>query len=143
MMLKLYILPILILISLHDLNFRKIPNTLLYGLFVMAFTSDISADFYNIPLKILAGLFFTGLLAAIAKFSKGLGFGDVKLIGILGYCCGFFQTLLICIMACIMGIMASLILYRLNEKKQRNPIPFAPFLTAGYAISEVIGGWLR
>ena len=82
-MLLFSILPILLLLSLHDRQFHRIPNTSLLALSAVALVNT----FFNQPswtmqffLSVL--ILFLGL---VAYFFLGLGMGDVKLLAILAF----------------------------------------------------------
>lgn len=61
--------------------------------------------------------------------------GDVKLAAVTGYCFGIFYTSLIIASACVIGIIFFTGSY--IKKQKRKTLPFAPFVAAGFAISEI------
>lgn len=125
----------LIVISFFDLCYGQIPNFITLAFLALLLISDIFTAPSKIPLQFLCAVFFFLMFLCIAMLTKGLGMGDVKLAAVIGYCKGFFNTSLIFILACLAGIMFFLA-YRFL-KKEIKKIPFAPFVTVGYFLSEI------
>ena len=80
--------------------------------------------------------FFWCISVGYEKFrgQPGLGFGDVKLLGMLGAWCGALQLPLILLMASLSGLVMIILRGFFTDKKGNQPMPFGPFLCAG--------GWL-
>lgn len=128
----------LILLSLCDLFWKKIPNAMLMAFFVSVFCSDISFVYGTIIFRLLSALVFFGIFFLIAFFTNGLGAGDAKLAGVLGYCNGFIRTSVILGGAAVIGILFYII-YSVFRKKIRF-IPFAPFVLAAFFVYVMLAG---
>lgn len=129
----------LLILSRQDSVSNKIPNTILLGFFITAFCLDISSGFSSIPVKFISALFFCILFCLTARITNGLGYGDAKLIAVLGYSCGFSGTLIICLAASFIGICFFLLCHVIRGKDLVR-LPFAPLLTAGYAAAQALRG---
>lgn len=129
-----FLLFYLIIISLYDIKYLKIEDSFLTGLFIT--TSGVVIADNNLFIRnfFVAVLFFL-VFFLIYSFTDGLGFGDVKLISLIAYSSGFWNTCIISIVACIVGLIFFLI--RFIQKKYILKIPFAPFLTAGTLIAFI------
>lgn len=125
----------LYLLSFLDIKFRRVPDALVFCLFVTIFCSDIAFSFYSIPAYFLSAFLVFLILFFVAFLTHGLGIGDVKLAAILGFCFGFWRVLIAMILACLLGICAFFI-FRIRKKNIRN-LPFVPFLTFGCTFSLV------
>ncbi len=125
----------LTIISIFDLLTGRIPNLITFGFFTFILFSDLFAIPSKIPVQLFCSAFFFFLFLCIAQLTKGLGMGDVKLAAVIGYCKFFFDTSLIFILACLGGILFFLFCH--FHKRELKRIPFAPFVTAGYLISEI------
>ena len=125
----------LAVISFFDLRTGRIPNFITFGFSALMLFTTVFTTPSKILVRLLCAAFFFLLFLYIAMFTKGLGMGDVKLAAVIGYCKGFFATSLIFILACLGGILFFLFCYFLKRKLKK--IPFAPFVTAGYLISEI------
>lgn len=97
------------------------------------------------------GLAAGGLLLALAVLSRGgMGGGDIKLAAVGGLYLGWPLSLAGLFMAAFLGAVTGGILLLSGKKKRRDPIPFAPFLAAGFFLALAWGralvawyaGWL-
>src|SRR5699024_12332453 len=68
-----------------------------------------------------------------------MGGGDMKLFGVLGVILGVKKVLLTFFIACFGGAFVGIILLRLGKIKQKQPIPFAPFIMFAASISYFYG----
>lgn len=125
----------LLTISFFDLCTGRIPNYITFGFFAFMLLIDIFTVPSKIPVHLLCAAFFFLLFLCISLLTKGLGMGDVKLAAVVSYCKGFFNTSYILILASILGLFIFIFSHFL--KKGIKKIPFAPFVTAGYLVSEV------
>ena len=104
---------LLLLISLvggiYDLKYRRIPNWLTLGTFLILLLFNISLLKSDLVLNCLLG-FFVGILILIVPYLMGgMGAGDVKLLGTLGSIVGFKDIFLIFIYSSICGLFLGLI----------------------------------
>lgn len=123
----------LIILSSFDFQIKKIPNKILISLFLLIFCNDIKYFYYQIPLKLLTGLFFFLIMFLVSALTKGLGMGDVKLAAVIGYATGFFETCFTFLIAAFIGC----IFFIIKQNKIRQ-IPFAPFITFGFVLSQIL-----
>lgn len=128
----------LILFSLCDLFWKKIPNAMLLSFFASVFCSDISFAYGTMLLRLSCAVLFSAIFFLVAYCTNGLGAGDAKLAGVLGYCNGFFRTSLILGIAAFLGILFY-VLYSIFRKKITN-VPFAPFVLAAYFVYAMFAG---
>lgn len=146
---KLYVL-LVIVISAGIIDFKKkiIPNLLVcFGLlFWVGITvydvvnaSERKALFTSELLGFALGF---GLLAVVSLITKGaIGFGDVKLFGIIGLIGGAFctySTLLVSLIVSVVVAMIGLITKKIGRK---DSIPFGPCITVGYLIVLFLGSY--
>ena len=82
--------------------------------------------------------FFILLLPAIIK-PGGMGFGDVKLAGLVGLATGFPGCLVAIGLAIIVGGLFAFVLLVSRRKGRRDAIPFGPFICAGMLAALVWG----
>jgi leader peptidase (prepilin peptidase)/N-methyltransferase len=75
---------------------------------------------------VVAGLFF--LLIVLISRGKGMGMGDVKLIGALGLLFGFPDIILVIVCSFIVGTIAVIPLLLTHKKRGKDAIPFGPFI---------------
>jgi len=84
---------------------------------------------YIIGTAIGAGIFYALSLLAVVIFKKeGMGFGDVKLMGALGFLFGIKSILVITLVSFFLGAIIGGLLLILNKKKVDSYMPFGPFI---------------
>lgn len=136
----LILISLLIAISFIDLKYRIIPNKLSYfgiiiGLIFSIFSSHITFISSFLGIFIPAGLLL--ILALIYK--KGMGIGDVKLVGMIGAFTGYKIVLSGIFLGSVIGLIffTPLILSKRIDRKTK--IPFGPFISTGSIIMIFYG----
>lgn len=83
--------------------------------------------------------FLPGLVCFLfAKISKeAIGYGDVCLIGMLGFYCSAMEIVMICQIAFTIAAITALVLLVIFQKKKNYEMPFVPFLLLAFMIEEV------
>ena len=117
------IIMILIVISIIDIIFFRIPNWLNIILFLYSLSYVI---WYNLE------FFFLGSLVGLVIFTVAyiltngsIGEGDIKLIPSLGLLIGFPNILNLIFWSSLLSITV----FILNKKRKAQVLPFAPFLS--------------
>ena len=130
-------------IAVYDLRRRKVPNWMLMPisfsvtllLVVAAAVDDRWGSMFRGVCAAAVVTFAFGALAVV--FRRGLGFGDVKLAGLIGLVTGFisWHTVWLGIVLAFFGaaVVAAILLVR--RASQRTTIPFAPFMVLGAAVA--------
>jgi prepilin signal peptidase PulO-like enzyme (type II secretory pathway) len=144
---------VLLVIFVADWRFFIIPDgaviallssTLLYR--VLLVTSGVMQwqDFFNTLYSAFVATLFFFSLWFFTK-GKGMGFGDVKVIGPLCLLMGWPGSIVGIFASFVMGAVVGVVLLTFGKKKLRQPIPFGPFLIAASLLSLVWGdaliGW--
>ena len=129
-----------IVILVIDLEHRLILNRVVYPAIALAFLVLILAPNYGIISAVIGGVTGAGILLLLALlFPSGMGMGDVKLAALIGLLVGFPQVFIALLICFVLGgaVASGLLLARLKGRK--DPIPLAPFLTAGLIITMFYG----
>ena len=135
----------LLVISFIDLYFQIILDFLNILILILAiiykilrFTLyGISPNLFN---SILALVISSGIFLTIVIVSKGgMGGGDVKLIGALGFILGIRLILLNIFLSFILGAIISIFLLLFKIKDKKDPIPFGPFICLAFMITVFWG----
>lgn len=139
-------------IAVIDLERRMIPNKLIYPASPLAL---LLATFH--PLGLAAGRtplgnFLYSLLGGAVGFvilllpaliwAEGMGWGDVKLSGLIGLALGFPGGAVALGLAILSGGILALLLLVLRIKGRKDAIPFGPFLSAGALIALIWGKFI-
>ncbi len=134
-------LAILFLISWVDIRERRIPDGLVFLIIVLGIISLFYDSGQSIFSALLGGVIYFSILFLIHLASpEGMGWGDVKLAGALGFFLGWQEALLAFLLSFTGAAIIGIILIALKIKGRRDPIPFAPFMAGGAIISFFWGG---
>ncbi|MCL4424973.1 MAG: prepilin peptidase [Firmicutes bacterium] len=131
---------LLVPVTFIDLEHQIIPNSLnltglAVGLPLLLWLRPLTWS--QALLGLVAG---GGLLLVVATLSwGGMGGGDVKLAGVLGFYLGWPLVLLALLLAFVAGALIGLFLLATRIKGRRDFIPFGPFLALGAIITLLAG----
>ena len=89
-----------------------------------------------------------GLFLLVALVSRGgMGWGDVKMAGLVGLATGFPLVLIALFISVVTGALVSVVLLFSRLKRRKDPIPFGPFLSLGAMATlfwgDAIYAWCR
>lgn len=141
----LVMMSVFIVVFFTDLKYGIIPfqvvllgliAVLTYLIYIFSF-----AEFIN---HFLAGIgaFIAFLLLFLFTKGKGMGFGDVVLVFLIGLFLGFPKVGIAIYIAFLTGAVISLILVLIGIKKiKHDSIPFGPFLVSGTLLSLFFGNY--
>lgn len=133
--------------ALTDYKRCRIPNTLIV-------TGLVSRAVIYIAELFIAGEYFKSIiindllgfaigfvmLFVIAVITKGgIGFGDVKLFGVIGLMAGSGGVFAILFLSLLFSSIVSVILILLRKKTLKSSVPMAPFIYAGFAAAVILG----
>lgn len=134
------LISMLMIVVVTDVTYLLIPNQIilfflpLMVVMRMIFPLDPWYDAF-----IGAGIGF-GLIAIIIILSKGgMGGGDMKLFGVLGFALGWKGILLTLFLASCIGAVIGMVLIGLKQIERKQPIPFVPFIAVAALISYFYG----
>ncbi len=86
----------------------------------------------------LFGIILFGGLFLLSR-GRGMGMGDVKLAGALGFFIGWPDVTLALVSSFIIGALFSIVLIGLKRKTMKDFIPFGPFMALGVALIFLFG----
>lgn len=133
--------------ALTDYKRRKIPNDLILAgiaVKVLIFVCEFVFCSHEVMIAKLKsdGLgFLLGfvMLLIIGIVSKGLGFGDVKLFGVIGVMMGAGGVMNILFVSLLFSAIAGITMIVLRKKNFKSSMPMAPFILAGTMTIEILG----
>jgi leader peptidase (prepilin peptidase)/N-methyltransferase len=144
----LYLAAISVSLGLIDLDTHKLPNSIVLpsyvvGAVLLAASGVLAHDWRALLTALIgaAAAFVFYFLLALA-IPGGMGFGDVKLAGLLGLYLGFlgWQQLVVGVFAAfIVGGLVALALVILRRAGRKSGIPFGPWMVVGAWIGAFIG----
>ena len=136
---------LLVAVSLIDVNTKLIPDSILitgamFGLLLALFGDAISIENSLLGGAVMSGSFFLIALLGEKIFKKeSMGFGDVKLSGMIGVFIGWELALLAIFLSTIIGSIIGLGGIFLGRMKFGKPFAFAPFIALGALVSGLWG----
>jgi len=143
-----YLAVIAIVLTAIDLAEHRLPDRIVLPSYwvaagLLAVASAAAGDWTGMAraglgLVAMGGFYF--LLAMINP--AGLGFGDVKLAGLLGAYLGWLgwpEVVIGAIGGFVLGGVLSLVLVAVRLADRKTPIPFGPFMLLGAAFAVVAG----
>jgi leader peptidase (prepilin peptidase) / N-methyltransferase len=138
----------LVAISITDLSHRLVPRRLIYGGLVlivplMIATAAVDHTWHSLDGALIGAAVAFGLFFAVWWFiPKGMGFGDVRLAGAIGFATGFLSLLhayVAFLAGFLVGMVFGLILMAVSSVGRKTRIPFAPSLSVGAVIAVFWG----
>ena len=137
----LFMVTVLIIVSVIDLQKQIIPNKVMYpaiviALVAMGIVALVEGD-YKIITDSLIGAVIIAVPWAIASmvFPKGFGMGDAKLVAFTGLILGWRSELVGFLIGIALGALAGIVLMIAGKKDRKSRMPFGPFLAAGALIA--------
>lgn len=139
----LMLVSLLIIISVSDLYYMRIPDSILLWFLPMFIIIRIiqPLDPWYDPLAAAVTAYVLILLIILAS-NGGMGTGDMKLFALLGIMLGLKKILLTFFIATLIGSVAGILLLVTGKVKRKEPVPFAPFIAAGALTSYFYGNTL-
>jgi leader peptidase (prepilin peptidase) / N-methyltransferase len=144
----LYLAAVTVALGLIDIDTHRLPDAIvlpsyLVGVVLFTLAAIFSGD-YSALLRAGVGMavLWTAYLLMALAYPGGMGFGDVKLAGLLGMFLGWvgWGPLLVgAFAAFLLGGLFSLALLAARKVDRKSGIPFGPWMLAG-AWTGIIGG---
>ncbi|HEX8742961.1 MAG TPA: prepilin peptidase [Thermoleophilaceae bacterium] len=134
----------LIAVAGIDLEHRIVPNKILLPMGVWGIAATAFVDAGRLPEALIAGAAaFTFLLVVALIHPRGMGMGDVKLVGVMGIYLGasVAPALLIGFLAGSLVGIAIMAKHGAADGRKRG-VPFAPFLALGGLVGLLTGAEL-
>jgi len=138
-------------VSVTDLSHRLVPRTLLYGSLVLiapllVIVSAVDGTWHDLVIAVVGGaVAFVVFFVIWFAMPRGMGFGDVRLAGVIGLTVGYLglvHVYLAFLSGFVIGLLFGLALMVGSSAGRKTRIPFAPALCIGAVIAILWGGTL-
>jgi leader peptidase (prepilin peptidase)/N-methyltransferase len=127
-------------LAVIDLNHKLILNVIVYPAAAIALIIGFFLPEFDIYKGILGGAIGFAILMIPALVSRrGMGWGDVKMAGLIGLMTGYPRVFVGLLGGIILGGVSAVILIILKKKTRKDTIPFGPFLALGAFWALVYG----
>ena len=118
------------LVSISDIRFKKIPNSLIVTLYLIGIVTGRVSNAQSI-----IGVFVLPCILVLLSSKFPIGGGDIKLISAIGFCLGFWYQMVIL----VVGMSLSLAVTLITRKKA---IILGPFISFGAIFALIMGEFL-
>lgn len=139
--------PMILSAFIIDYKEQIIPNRLNLTIFECGIILMVLAGIFNVNIAIdmFAGMIVGGgifllitLIGGLIAGKEAMGFGDVKLMAGLGLYFGFANTIMLTLVAFLLGAIISIILLITKIKKTDEYIPFGPFIVVACFVMMMV-----
>jgi leader peptidase (prepilin peptidase)/N-methyltransferase len=133
-----------IIIFFIDLKHFIIPNEITFSMmalgFLKSFDPNLNSLFPNYINSLIGGLLGYGIIWSIIYFYKqvrkkeGMGLGDAKLFGVIGFWFGWLAIPFIIFLSSIIALLSVVPSLLKNSRTMSSQIPFGPYIILGTLI---------
>ena len=133
-----------IIIFFIDLKHFIIPNEITFSMmalgFLKSFDPNLNSLFPNYINSLIGGLLGYGIIWSIIYFYKqvrkkeGMGLGDAKLFGVIGFWFGWIAIPFIIFLSSIIALLSVVPSLLKNSRTMSSQIPFGPYIIIGTLI---------
>ena len=140
-------LDVLSVVTITDIKLYKIPNLCILVLLAGRCLSIIPELVINdgtlvmgLLNSVIAGALSLLFLLLMSKITHGgIGYGDIKLFGALGFLCGVHAVVYTLLISFFLCAVASAMLLLTKKKHLKDGLPMGPFIWIGFAITIIVG----
>ena len=134
---------LLTVILVIDLEQGLILNKVVYPATAIALIIAAVTDTPGIVKALIGGGLGLGVMLLVALvFRGGMGWGDVKMAGLIGVMVGFPGILVALLLAIVGGGLTAVILLALKVRGRKETMPFGPFLSLATMVTLLWGDTL-
>jgi leader peptidase (prepilin peptidase)/N-methyltransferase len=147
----LYLAAISVALALIDLAVKRLPDKIVLPSYIVAITllgiAAVAGHDYHSFLRALEGMaaYYAAFYALAFIYPAGMGFGDVKLAGVLGLYLGWIGWGVLAVGAfggIFIGAVVGVTLMAAGRAGRKSAIPFGPFMLAGAMFAVFTGAAL-
>jgi len=145
----LYLAAISVALTLIDLDVHRLPNKIVLpaygvGFVLLGSASVVEGDWGQLLTAVIgAAILYVAYFLMALAYPAGMGFGDVKLAGVLGLYLawlGWGELAVGAFAAFVLGGIFSLVLLIARRVSRKSGIPFGPWMLAGAWLGTFAGG---
>ena len=144
----LYLAAVGLALALIDLDCRRLPDALTLPSYPVAVVllgaaALLGSESGELPRALLGGIVAFALYFGLClAYPAGMGFGDVKLSGVLGLYLGWlgWGALVVGLfLAFLLGGVVGVLLVAFGRAGRKTAVPFGPFMLAGVLVAVLVG----
>jgi len=131
---------VLLVLAMIDLRHNLILNVVVYPTAIIALIIGFFLPDFDVFKGALGGAIgFSILLIPALVMRKGMGWGDVKMAGLIGLMLGFPIVFVGLFLGILLGGIFAALLLLFRKKSRKDTIPFGPWLALGAFIALIYG----
>ena len=131
---------VLLVLAMIDLRHNLILNVVVYPTAIIALIIGFFLPDFDVFKGALGGAIgFSILLIPALVMRKGMGWGDVKMAGLIGLMLGFPIVFVGLFLGILLGGIFAALLLLFGKKSRKDTIPFGPWLALGAFIALIYG----
>lgn len=144
----LYFAAITVALALIDIDTHKLPNVIVMPSYLvvaalLALASAITGDWWALLRAAIGGaILFVAYFVMLLIYPQGMGFGDVKLAGVIGLILGWLGWGTLAVggfVAFLLGGLFGIVLLLTRKAGRKSGIPFGPWMLAGAWVGVFVG----
>jgi leader peptidase (prepilin peptidase)/N-methyltransferase len=131
---------VLVALSFIDIDHHLLPDSITLPVLWLGLFLNVFGIYAETPASVMGAIFgYLSLWSVYHLFKlltgkEGMGFGDFKLLALLGAWLGWQVLPLIILLSSLVGTVISVVMILLTKRDHRIPIPFGPYLA--------VAGWI-
>ena len=134
----------MIMLAVIDLEHRILPDVITLPGIVLGFLFSLfmPPGWRESLVGLVAGggsLWLMGEVYYRVRGEEGMGFGDVKMLAMIGAFLGWRSMLLTLVLSSFLGSIIGLVMIALKRGDMKYALPFGTFLAAGALVASVVG----
>lgn len=135
---------VLLILTVSDLAYMLLPNKIIYPAMLLftglrLFVHPLPIWHYALGFVIGGGTLLAVSLAATWMGKPAMGFGDIRLMALVGLVMGIKLVLLCIFLSALLGSVIGVALIASGKLDRRSPIPYGPFIAASGFICFCFG----
>ena len=139
----------LIVLSFIDIDHHLLPDSITLPILWLGLLLNVFGIYTDSHASVMGAIFgYLSLWSVYHLFKlmtgkEGMGFGDFKLLALLGAWLGWQALPLIILLSSLVGTVISVVVILLTQRDHRIPIPFGPYLAVAGWIALLYGAQIN
>jgi leader peptidase (prepilin peptidase)/N-methyltransferase len=125
---------VLLVLSVMDVMFKRIPLLIVVGLIITALLSGLVLEPINGVLMATGAVVGLAFLVISKVTEEKIGYGDSLLILALGIFLGFWKVMIVALVAFFGSALFAIIMVICRKKSRKASFPFVPFIALSYIL---------
>lgn len=144
----LYLVTISVALAMIDIDVQKLPNVIVLPSYLvvvglLSVAAVVDGDVGALVRALVGMTIYYGAFFLLVLVKPGaMGFGDVKLAGVLGLCLGYLGWGVLAVGAfggILLGGVAGLALLSVRRASRKTRVPYGPFMLTGAMLAVFVG----